>query len=162
MQAYLDYDRLSSSYDMLYGEEQREKYEEIFRHAVGKELGIILDIGCGTALLLEYLRNNHGHEFTYYIGVDKSVGMLRVAKRRRGAEADLIQADAHNIPLREKSIDKTLAITVIHHLDEKKALEEIRRVTREEAIITYHKRITKKQETVDKHGAKDVIIIVRG
>ena len=159
--AYLDYDRLSTCYDMLYGEEQREKYREVFK-GLQRELGVVLDIGCGTALLLEYMRNSPHHEFTYYIGVDKSIGMLRVAKRRGGAEADLIQADAHHIPLREKSIDKALAITVIHHLEEEKALEEIRRVTREEAIITYHKRITKKQETTDENRSKDVIILVKG
>ena len=135
--ACLDYDTLSSCYDELYGEEQLDKYGWVVR-AAGPRLGILLDAGCGTALLLDYLRREN-LEYTFYVGVDISIGMLKKAKTRKDCLSDLVQADIHKLPFREKSYDTTISVTVIHHLEHTKALSELRRVTRSMLIVTLHR-----------------------
>ena len=135
--ACLDYDILSGCYDELYGEEQRGKYGWVVR-AAGPRLGVLLDAGCGTALLLDYLRSG-GVGYVFYVGVDISLGMLRKAKTRKDPSSDLVQADIHRLPFREKSYDTTVSVTVMHHLEHSRALSELRRVTRSLLIVTRHR-----------------------
>ena len=71
------YDITSRSYDSLYREEQFRKYEFIFEIrgvAPGKT---ILDLGCGTGLLIEYLMGR-SYRFDKYICVEPSIGMISV------------------------------------------------------------------------------------
>ena len=136
--AYLDYDLLSSCYDELYGDEQRRKYDRVDK-LCGGITGVILDAGCGTALLLNYLRTHNKDYYDFYVGVDISLGMLKIAKARKDSASDFILADIHNLPFRDKCIDTTLSITVVHHLNHVRALYELKRVTRALIVITQRK-----------------------
>ena len=70
------YDNLGGRlYDLRYGAEQREKYETILAEVEVKQHEIILDNGCGTGLLLEYLSATA-------VGLDISSSLLSKALTR--------------------------------------------------------------------------------
>lgn len=119
------YDNLGGRlYDLRYGAEQREKYETILAEVEVKQHEIILDNGCGTGLLLEYLS-------TTAIGLDISSSLLSKALTRIRDKYDkhLIQGDAENLPLRDHVFGRVFAITLLQNTPNKaRALEEISRV----------------------------------
>ncbi len=117
------YDVIARGYDELYGEEQKRKYFSGFKML--KPDKKVLDVGCGTALLLESLPKG-----TYYLGIDKSLGMLKVALNRvRGKLADLVLADARLLPIRSSSFKTCYSFTMLQNVKSpEKALNEIKRV----------------------------------
>ncbi len=98
------YNALSSNYDELYGEEQRTKYETIFKY-VRKRAGTVLDVGCGTGILLEYMVGS-GFEVNRYVCVDVSDKAVELASRKWAASmegnvlVDFVVADLVYPPLR--------------------------------------------------------------
>jgi SAM-dependent methyltransferase len=88
----------------------------------------ILDAGCGAGPLFAALRDR-GAVVT---GIDKSTGMLELARRRLGPDADLRVADlADPLPFPDDSFDDVIASLVLHYLrDWKPTLTELRRVLR--------------------------------
>ena len=134
------YNATAPSYDELYAVEQREKYralESTLSRIRGKDL--VLDAGCGTGLLIEYLESL-GLTPGYYVGIDISWGMLMRARVRLsslGVPGDLVQGDIEYMPLRDRCFHHALSITVLDNLyDASKALREIERVTRRGGVIT--------------------------
>lgn len=119
------YDNLGGRlYDIRYEEEQREKYETILAEVEVSEREIILDNGCGTGLLFEYLS-------TTAVGLDVSSRLLSKALSRIQDVYDkhLIQGDAENLPLRGHVFGRIFAITLIQNTpNTARALEEISRV----------------------------------
>lgn len=119
------YDNLGGRlYDIRYEEEQREKYETILAEVEVSEREIILDNGCGTGLLFEYLS-------TTAVGLDVSSRLLSKALSRIQDVYDkhLIQGDAENLPLRGHVFGRIFAITLIQNTpNSARALEEISRV----------------------------------
>lgn len=84
----------------------------------------ILDVGCGTGLLLERLATR-GRP----VGVDVSSIALDFCRLRNGGP--LIQADGTRLAVADSSFDAVTAIGVIEHLDrDREALAEWRRVLR--------------------------------
>jgi ubiquinone/menaquinone biosynthesis C-methylase UbiE len=86
----------------------------------------ILDAGCGSGPLFEALRDR-GAVVT---GIDKSAGMLELARRRLGADADLQVAELGSpLPFPDGTFDDVTASLVLHYLrDWGPALAELRRV----------------------------------
>ncbi len=119
------YDNLGGRlYDLRYGAEQREKYEAILAEVEVSERDIVLDNGCGTGLLLEYLSATA-------VGLDISSSLLSKALTRIRDTYDkhLIQGDAENLPMRDHVFGRVFAITLIQNTPNKaRALEEISRV----------------------------------
>lgn len=123
------YDRLSSSYDELYGEEQRRKYRPAL-DAIRGIGGLALDVGCGTGALFGELAGAFE-----IVGVDISKGMLKVA-RGRGLGAHLIRADAEHLPLRDGLFDALFCFTVFSNPGELRAsIPELRRVLKPSAAL---------------------------
>lgn len=84
----------------------------------------ILDVGCGTGLLLEHLRDR-GRP----VGVDFSSTALEFCRLR--TSGPLLQADAVRLPVAAGSYDAVTAIGVVEHLDDDAgAVAEWRRVLR--------------------------------
>ncbi|MCD6312316.1 MAG: class I SAM-dependent methyltransferase [Thaumarchaeota archaeon] len=133
------YDVPAEGYDELYGEEQLKKYELAFQELriSVRDLRIILDVGCATGLLGEYLKK-HEYEFSY-VGIDKALDRLLAAKRKLEG-CMLVQADAQSLPIRNESVDLAACITVIHLLDLRQAMKELRRVVRKAAIVSLLKK----------------------
>lgn len=119
------YDNLGGRlYDLRYGAEQRGKYEAILAEVEVSERDIVLDNGCGTGLLLEYLSATA-------VGLDISSSLLSKALTRIRDTYDkhLIQGDAENLPMRDHVFGRVFAITLIQNTPNKaRALEEISRV----------------------------------
>ncbi|MEV0622030.1 class I SAM-dependent methyltransferase [Nonomuraea sp. NPDC050404] len=88
----------------------------------------ILDAGCGSGPLSAALRER-GAEVT---GIDASAGMLAVARRRLGEDADLRVADLRDpLPFADGAFDDVIASLVLHYLEDwGPTLAEMRRVLR--------------------------------
>ncbi len=165
----LMYDRTYNSYDELYGEEQIKKYLIALRR-VSVE-GNILDAGCGTGLLLEFLKSQGLlNNIKKYVCLDISEGMLGVAYKRmeRFCKSKClgILADALHLPFKEKSFDFTLSFTVLDLLtDPLEGVREMLRVTRRALIVSSLIKVKKWTELLELGGKeigrtdKDVIIL---
>lgn len=91
--------------------------------------GEVLEVGCGTGLLLQRLAAHASRA----VGVDLSPGMLEKA-RERGLEVH--EASATALPFDDASFDVTCAFKVLPHVpDLKAALAEMARVTRPGGIL---------------------------
>ena len=86
----------------------------------------ILDVGCGSGPLFAALRDR-GAVMT---GFDSSAGMLELARRRLGDDADLRVADLGSpLPFPDRAFDDVVASLVLHYLEDWTApLAELRRV----------------------------------
>ena len=86
----------------------------------------ILDAGCGSGPLFAALRDR-GAMVT---GFDKSAGMVELARRRLGDNADLQVADLGGpLPFPDGGFDDVIASLVLHYLEDwGPALAELRRV----------------------------------
>ncbi|MFK0174300.1 class I SAM-dependent methyltransferase [Streptomyces sp. NPDC090306] len=88
----------------------------------------ILDAGCGSGLLFAALRDRGA----LVTGLDSSAGMVELARRRLGVNADLHVADLSDpLPFAEDAFDDVLASLVLHYLEDwGSTLAEMRRVLR--------------------------------
>ncbi|GAB2890451.1 class I SAM-dependent methyltransferase [Streptomyces mayteni] len=88
----------------------------------------ILDAGCGSGPLSAALRDR-GAVVT---GVDASAGMLALARRRLGDDADLHAVDLSDpLPFADGAFDDVVASLVLHYLEDwGPTLAEMRRVLR--------------------------------
>ena len=85
----------------------------------------ILDVGIGTGRFAEYF-NDSGFNI---VGVDVSLSMMAKAREKR--LRDLVQADAHHLPFRDRVFDGAIMIHVLHLVrDWVQVVHEIGRVTR--------------------------------
>jgi len=86
----------------------------------------ILDAGCGAGPLLAVLRDRGA----IVTGFDKSAGMVELARRRLGDDADLIVAVLGSpLPFPDDTFDDVTASLVLHYLEDwGPALAELRRV----------------------------------
>jgi len=94
---------------------------------------IILDCGCGTGFLLKRL---HEEGYNFLVGLDITPEMLREAKILLGNTADLVLADAEELPFRAKSLDVILCRGTLHHIPQfRKTVSEIARSLRGNGIL---------------------------
>jgi SAM-dependent methyltransferase len=86
----------------------------------------ILDAGCGSGPLFAALRDRGA----IVTGFDKSAGMVELARRRLGDDADLRVADLGGpLPFPDGGFDDVIASLVLHYLEDwGPALAELRRV----------------------------------
>jgi ubiquinone/menaquinone biosynthesis C-methylase UbiE len=130
------YDTTAHFYDRRYGEIQRGKYEVVLANT--PQAVRILDVGCGTGMLLERIQR----KAKLVVGVDVSVKMLRAAKKRAPA-AFLALADADHLPFADASFDVALSVTLLQNMpDPGETIREVARVLRPNglAIVTTLKR----------------------
>lgn len=124
------YDAFSARYEGRRGKNDPGGYHELLdelesefvrRFGAGRD---ILEVGCGTGLVLERLR-----EFARTArGVDLSPGMLEKA-RARGL--DVLEGSATALPFEDGSFDVACSFKVLAHVpDIEKALAEMSRVVR--------------------------------
>jgi SAM-dependent methyltransferase len=88
----------------------------------------ILDAGCGSGLLFAALRDRGA----IVTGFDKSAGMLELARRRLGDDADLQVADLGGpLPYPDGAFDDVIASLVLHYFEDWTGpLAELRRILR--------------------------------
>src|SRR5215208_6611178 len=132
-QAY--YDEFSKGYEKRRGDNDPGGYHELVddlevdfatRYAAG---GDLLEVGCGTGLLLERLAK----VTRTAQGIDLSAGMLEKA-RSRGL--DVRQGSAVDLPYPDASFDVTCSFKVLAHIEAiERALSEMIRVTRPGGVV---------------------------
>jgi ubiquinone/menaquinone biosynthesis C-methylase UbiE len=85
----------------------------------------ILDIGTGTGRFAEYL-NDSGFSV---VGIDVSLSMMSKAREKR--LRNLVQADGHHLPFRDRTFDGTVMIHVLHLVhDWVRVVHEVGRLTK--------------------------------
>jgi len=87
-----------------------------------KPFGKVLDLGCGTGFVSEFLENCE------VVGLDISEGMARVYREKFGKA---IVGNAESLPLKDKSFDFVLSNFSIHWSNWRKSLKEALRVSKE-------------------------------
>ena len=132
-QAY--YDEFSQGYEKLRGSNDPGGYHELVddleidfasRYAAG---GDVLEVGCGTGLLLARLAT----VAKTARGIDLSDGMLQRA-RARGLAVE--QGSAVELPFADGSFDVTCSFKVLAHVENiERALSEMVRVTRPTGVV---------------------------
>jgi ubiquinone/menaquinone biosynthesis C-methylase UbiE len=128
-----EYARLAERYDRRWAEYNRRSLELLRPYFAGRDVGTLLDLGCGTANLLPRL-GEWGTRVERYVGADLSPEMLMAAVPRVRAApfpAVLFAADAAALPLRDASVDTVVSASTLHDwADPAAALAEARRVLR--------------------------------
>ncbi len=123
------YDAIVESYNKLYGFEQEKKYAQVLDSI--KEGSIALDIGCGTGLFMEKIKD----KFKLVVGVDSSLGMLKKASKYENVV--YVNCDATKLPFVDKVFDTVFSFSVMQDVkDKEKFLSEASRVCRSKAFIS--------------------------
>jgi len=117
------YDRSASSYDERFAALQAVKYDAVLERYRPAPQARLLDLGCGTGLLLPRLRGLRRRP----VALDLSWEMLRRADPRAG---ERVQGDLLRLPLADGCLDGVLAITslLVSPRDMVGALCEVSRV----------------------------------
>ncbi|GAG00602.1 unnamed protein product, partial [marine sediment metagenome] len=75
----------------------------------------VLDVGCGTGLVAAAVARgmNHGE----VVGIDASLPMIRIARRKRGSDICRFEAAvAENLPYEDESFDAVVSSLFFHHV----------------------------------------------
>ena len=128
-QAREEYDRLAPVYDRRWDRYVRISVERAVSAVALDGHERVLDVGCGTGVLLEELRRRHpGLELH---GTDPSEGMLEIARKRCGADVSLAHGRAERLPFAGDDFDVVFSVSAMHYFaDPPQAIAEMRRVLR--------------------------------
>ena len=158
------YDKLASTYDSLYRDEQGLKIEHILKHISVCDSDSVLDAGCGTGFLFKYVYKRVNH----LVGVDLSKGLLKVAlahaKESGMKTVSLIRGDVDFLPFKEQIFDKVFALTLLQNSSKLHVtLQEILRTAKDESTlaITGLKKVfleTSFKQALTKEGLKPNIL----
>jgi SAM-dependent methyltransferase len=103
----------------------RKRELELIKRAVQAKMPkMILDYGCGGGWL-SLLFVKWGFDV---VGMDVSKNMVRNAKRVCH-KADFIVCDGMRLPFRDGTFDFVIGISILHHLNLKNALSELKRIS---------------------------------
>ncbi len=156
-------------YDLRYTEEQRLKYESMLAEVRVKPDDIVLDNGCGTGLLFEYVTS-------YMVGLDVSVKLLSKAKDRTKDVVQLVNGDSENLPFRPRVFHSVMSFTVLQNASSRermlREMDSVRRwggilvvstlkksLSKQELIELFIKSNLKIKKVVDTENTKDWMII---
>ncbi len=111
------------------GEFRRNEDITDFYDPAGK---VVLDYGCGPGYLTKYLIDGGAIHVT---GIDVSEGEIEQARERAVQDglqdkSRFLVADAHKTDFPDDSFDLIVGDSILHHLDLRVALEELRRILR--------------------------------
>lgn len=129
------YDVTATIYDRRYAEEQKAKIEAALEMLSLNEHGLVLDAGCGTGLLFDYVACRA--EAT--VGLDISTKTLLQARLRSRGSANvyLVLGDADHMPFRDSVFTHAFAMTLIQNSpNPTETLTEMQRVAKDESVIT--------------------------
>jgi len=87
----------------------------------------VLDAGCGNGVGLQVLEKN-GFDAT---GVD----LFTKHARQRNPSTRIVDGNVECLPFSDNSFDAAICLGVVHHVDEEKALRELKRVSRDLVCI---------------------------
>ena len=133
------YDEISQGYSTLHREEQIKKIKLIKQNISIKPEETILDLGAGTGFLNEVFFANP------ITSVDPSGELLK-----QNQNPNKIKASAEQLPFSDHEFDWVICVTAIHHFDLDEAIPEIKRVGKNNFVITVLKKIKSKDLIINK------------
>jgi len=139
-----NYNLTSHFYDQRYSQIQTEKFEILLNNLELNQKKI-LDAGCGTGLLLEFINSLKQNSIVnyHYIGMDITLNMLKefqskpLTKKIQG-KVNLILADIESLPFRENIVDIIFSITSFQNLPNlTRGLKETLRVGQDKGDVRF-------------------------
>ena len=122
-----EYTALATTYDHRWATYLDASLRMTIEVVGGLPAGRVLDVACGTGLLLEVLANRP--DYPELVGVDRVPAMLDVARQRIGRNATLLECEAAELPFEDASFQLVVCTNALHYFpDAAAALQEIRRV----------------------------------
>jgi ubiquinone/menaquinone biosynthesis C-methylase UbiE len=137
------YNSTSHFYDKRYTQIQYEKFEIILNSFKFSEK-ILLDAGCGTGLLLQYIIQFLKTDDFSYVATDISLKMLKIfsskvkeiSKKKFQRRLNLILSDLENLPFRNNVFHSVFAPTSLQNLPSiQNGIEEIIRTAKNNADL---------------------------
>ncbi|HOV32132.1 MAG TPA: class I SAM-dependent methyltransferase [Candidatus Hydrogenedens sp.] len=130
IQSYFDYH--APHWDTHTSENILETAKKLLQHVNIEPNQTILDIGCGTGILVPYLWQRLNRSGTL-IELDISQKMVLHGKEKfKGIPCHWLIADTHYLPIKPETIDTILCFAVFPHLiDKAQAIQEHSRVLRQ-------------------------------
>ncbi len=128
------YNRTVQLYNNRYTEEQTLKLETVLENIELSIQSSIIDLGCGTGLLIPKIQETSKE----IICLDISKNMLTEAKNsaKNATNIYFVQGDADYTPLRNNYFDKVFAITLLQNMpNPKRTLQETKRITKPDSSI---------------------------
>lgn len=107
------YEETATKYDARYSSIQQQKFREVFSQTKIKSSDLLLDVGAGTGLLLDFLPSNVQN----IISCDISFNMLLEGKNKL-KNALFVCADSEHLPFRESCLNIVTCFSVIQNLQE--------------------------------------------
>ena len=146
------YNNSSQFYDERYNLLQIEKFEFALNqfNYFGK---FVLDAGCGTGLLYEFITLRENEIHNRFVSVDISINMLKKLKNKQKILKKKISilpilSDIENLPIRNEIFDAVVSFTSLQNLEDvKKGFSELIRVSKSGAEINFS--ILKKDKRID-------------
>ncbi|MEW6070241.1 MAG: class I SAM-dependent methyltransferase [Candidatus Thermoplasmatota archaeon] len=151
----IDYNKTAEFYNSRYKEIQYEKYRIAFSspYISINPNSKILDLGCGTGLLFDFLKERNLYPDT--VGIDISKEMLKISNGEK------ILGDVENLPFKNNSFDIVFSFTVIQNLPTLKILEEVSRVLKPNSIFAFTVLKKKSPSTLPKKLAENNFVILK-
>lgn len=128
------YRRVANIYDRLFepmNSGLRSLGMKIYPPHVGMR---ILDVGCGTGIHLSKYQRAGCEVY----GIDPSNSMLEIARQRLGADADLYQGSATDMPYEAGYFDLVISMLALHEMKPtiiEEVLREMKRVVKQDGRI---------------------------
>lgn len=111
---------------ILYSKYGKISCQNIFDYLKNKKYNKLLDIGCGTGLLIDMLSKKCNAEF---VGLDLSPKMLKEAKKKKIKNAKFVEGRSDELPFENNTFDIVTCSQSFHHYPETdKPLQEALRV----------------------------------
>ncbi len=166
------YEATAKGYDELYRAEQYEKYAAALPRVPPR--GLVLDAGCGTGLLAEYMRAaGYLGRVSLLACLDYSEAMLSIAAWRISivcpGKCHALLGDVQRLPFRDSVFDIVYSFTVLDLVDDLwAAVSELQRVSRGPVVVSMLKRLPYKDKLIAAGArlvavtSKDVVLRIDG